>query len=302
MFDPMTQRDRSNLLASLDRVARAEAGFVGSEFLAPVLKGAGVGVRIAGVTCRLHVDPPHFQGWGVFRAVSFDTARFVAAPPLAQRRRYLALFPAVRLILALRDGPRRWSAVAASAGDARFAIRGVVPVRFVDEDALLFDTIVARFDGGQFWFDAVDGRADPAAAQYLRQSLADNLAPQHVDRPGLTAEHRAAYTVHVVDRLERELRDRQRADAARRLTAEGRLKAALAHAGARLRDYAEQSEVYRVTYDVDGQRHTSVVRKDNLAVVTAGICLSGLDEAFDLGSLVGVLREGAAEGRLVRML
>ena len=65
-----------------------------------------------------------------------------------------------------------------------------------------------------------------------------------------------------------------------------------------MRDFAELTDGYRVVYTVDGRRHASVVRKGDLAVRAAGVCLSGRDGDFDLHSLVGVLREGAAEGSL----
>jgi len=77
----------------------------------------------------------------------------------------------------------------------------------------------------------------------------------------------------------------------RRATGEGRLQDALEHAGAELNEFTERGDVYAVTYTVDGERHTSVVDRRSLTVVTAGICLSGQDEKFDLASLVGVLRE-----------
>ncbi len=79
------------------------------------------------------------------------------------------------------------------------------------------------------------------------------------------------------------------ADEATRATR--RLSAALGHAGAALGDFSDLGDSFRVTYTVDGQRHTSVVGKNDLTVRSAGICLSGLDEQFDLNSLVGVLRE-----------
>ena len=287
---------KAEILSAIDRLARAEQTFVGSEFLAPVLRGAGVGVRIGGVCCRLKVSPANYAGWAVFRADSFDRAKYLRDASLAERRNYLALFPAVRLILVTRD-QNTWHAVPANDGDARFNITGLVPPRFVDDDAELFETVVTRFDGAQFWFESPDTRADPAAAAYLRESLQKNVDPRRLTRTGLTPEHRTAYTLHQAIRQEA-LARKERDERAR---PEARLRHALTHAGANLRDFTEWADVYRVSYEVDGQRHTSVVHKDNLAVVTAGICLSGRDNDFDLGSLIGVLREGEEAGRIVRM-
>lgn len=288
----MSKRRKSDILGAIDRLAKAEAGFVGSRFVAPVLRGHGVGVRIAGVRCRLAVEPADFGGWGAFEAVKQDRAKLLRPMTMAERRRYLALFPPVRLILCRREGDG-WLGMPASQADSRFSIEGLVPVRFV-EDADVFETVVARFDGGQFWFESTDDRADPATPPMLREALGKMTEPKDVHRPGLTREQRTAYALVYRERLEAMLQDE-------RHRAETRLRVALEHAGAELRDYREQGDVYRVSYEVDGTRHTSVVRKDDLGVVTAGICLSGGDQAFDLASLVGVLREGEEGGRIVRM-
>jgi hypothetical protein len=288
----MTRR-KNDVLGAIDRLAGAERAFVGTEFLAPVLRGAGVGVRIAGIRCRLAVRPADFEGWGIFAARSMTAAEVVRPASWGERRKYLALFPAVRIILARREGDT-WSGIAANAGDERFAIAGLVPVRFV-EDGELFETIVTRFDGGQFWFDSVDTRFDPGAAAFLREALGRLVSPDRIERSGLTAEQRAAYTLVYRMRLAQLQVDE-------RARGEDRLRAALHHAGADLRDYSEQGDVFRVSYTVDGMRHTSVVRKNDLSVVTAGICLSGHDRNFDLGSLVGVLREGRDRHRIVRTM
>src|SRR5258708_6052684 len=212
---------------ALTRLARAETEFLGSAFLAPVVRGHGVTVRIAGVRCTLRVIPPAFHGWGVFRPVSHAVATHARPATSAERRRYLSMLPAVRLVAMAREGGRA-AAVPAKAGDAHFEIGGSVEVQLGD-DVELFETIVARYDGAQFWFDEPDARGDAAAAAYLRRELAAMTAPARLELAGLTGGQRAAYSVAHARRV-------AAAEADERSLAQQRLGLARAHAGARLRD------------------------------------------------------------------
>src|SRR5262249_54486566 len=139
----------------------------------------------------LRIEPADFSGWGVFRPASHAAARLVRPARLAERQRYLDLFPLVRLILAGQDDDQ-WLAVPAHRGDARFRIDGLIPVRLVEE-AQLFEVSETRFDGSQFWYAGPDPRWDPTMANYLRQELARLAPPDQVQRSGLTAEERAVY-------------------------------------------------------------------------------------------------------------
>lgn len=273
---------------ALNRLEAAERQFLAGEFLAPVLRGGQVHVRIAGVICRLAVQPADFSGWGVFRPSSMTEARLIRPARLSEQQRYLELFPLVRLLLTWRD-EAQWRALPAHAADQRFQIEGLVPVRLVEEGNL-FEAILTRFDGVQFWYAGPDERHDPAMAAYLRQSLEALIAPEQLARSGLTPAERTAYTVNYQVRL-------VWTEEGRRTLQERRLRDALAHTGADLQEWVERDEVYTVTYEVDGRRHVSVVSKDDLSVQVAGICLSGEDGNFDLQSLVGVLRE--ADGHIV---
>ncbi len=270
----------------LNRLAAAEQQFLGSEFLAPMPRGGVVQVRLAGVVCTLKVTPADFEGWGVFRATSHTTAKLLRPARLPERQRYLELFPLLRVILCRQEG-ERWLALHAHQADGRFRIRGLLPVRLVEE-AQPFEVVEGRFDGAQCWFQGLDSRRDPGAAAYLRQALREMLPPEQLSRPGLTAEERAAYALGYARRLEAE-RDR----------VEERLRRALAHAGAEFVGYVERDDCYRVEYEVNGRRQVSVVARDDLSVRVAGICLSGEDAHFDLQSLVGVLHEAETYGEQV---
>jgi hypothetical protein len=276
----------------LNQLAAAEEQFLRNDFLAPMPRGGLVQVRIAGVICRLKVQPADFEGWGVFRPTSHSAAQLIRPARLAERQKYLNLFPRLRVILCRREN-EQWQAVPAHQADSRFRIQGTIPVRLV-EDAQLFEVAETRFDGAQCWFERQDLRRDPAAAAYLRQALHEMVEPDRLSRPGLTSEERFAYACNYWPRLQADVE-------AQRDRAETRLREALAHAGAEFLGYLERDDSYRVEYQVDGERRISVVSKTDLSVQVAGICLSGADENFDLQSLVGVLREGRSQGEIVEV-
>lgn len=278
---------------AFNKLAAAEASFLKNEFLAPVVAGGIVHVRIAGIVNRLRVTPRSFAGFGVFKPDSTQEATLVRQATLTERRKYLELFPLVRLIVTRQAG-NDWFAVTAHRGDSRFQITGLVPVRLLQE-VQLFDVIRARFDGGNFWFEGLETSRDASTAAFLRKQLAAGVDPNLLERSGLTLEERLAYAVHFVV----EQQARQDEAEANLPEAQRRLREALAHAGAELVDYLERDDGYRVTYQVNGQQHVSAVNKDDLTVQVAGICLSGEDANFDLASLIGVLRE--ADGDVLRI-
>jgi len=277
-----------NIHNLLDKMESAEETFLETEFLAPILPGGRVQVRIAGLVCTLRVKGQSETGWAILKPLNLETAQVIATPSLRQVQGYLELFPAVRLLLLARE-KQAWLAVPARKGDARFQIQGAVPVQLASS-VEPFQQIIARFDGAHFWFQALDRRRSAAVAAYLREALAAETPPNKLHKPTLTAEERTAYTL-----LYQAVKEAQRDQV------ELRLADALAHAGAELASYIEREDAYTVAFTVDGQPHRSTVRKDDLTVLVAGICLTGQDQRFDLQSLVGVIREGARRRRVVRV-
>jgi ferredoxin len=130
----MTRRKQSrgkvDVGGLLNRLAAEEQQFLEREFFAPALPGGVVGVRIGGVVCRIRIDPPTFEGWGVFQPVSHTQARLVRKATLSERRGYLDLFPLIRQIVCRRAG-NTWFGSAASFGDRRIRMEGLAVVNEV---------------------------------------------------------------------------------------------------------------------------------------------------------------------------
>ena len=273
----MTPRSALDLIAAL---ARDEAALAGREFLVPLAQGGRARLRLRGLICDLAVAGAR-AGWWLCRARDARSAEIVGEALPWQRGDYLALWPELRLVLIepLRHGD--WLALPYNASDAarRFGLAGPVVARLV-EGGQPFERIVGRVERATIWYDAPDRRADPAVAEALRAALDGGRA---LHRPAALGEgERAAYAL---------LAGRQ---ASQRTDVQ--LRAALAIGGATLVGYEWAGDLLRVTWERGGQRSVALLAPD-LAIVSAGVCLSGQDRRFDLASVVGVVRDAPAFAR-----
>ena len=284
--DPKTQslEPMANLFSKL---AAQEANFKDIEFLSPVLRGQKVQVRIAGIVMSLSVArPQNFQGWGIFKPVSFHQAELVREPTLAQKSAYLKLFPVVRLVVSHRVG-KTWFGVPALDSDRRFGFSKPVPINLA-EGCERFETVLTRFDGARCWFEKPDPRRSRRIAKELRAAFNAPTDPEALAVSDCTAAEREVYEnawLHMVAR-----------DDAWKLFVgdpdEQRIKSALRRGGAGYQSHRETKDGFVVQYEVNGQVHHSFVDRNSLSVQSAGICLDGMDANFDLQSLVGVIAEG----------
>jgi hypothetical protein len=268
-------------LKLIDALAREEAALCGQAFLAPLLGRGRARIRVRGLVYELEVAGAR-PGWWICRMLDARRAALVAAAEPWQRGEYLALWPALRLVLVERLRGDDWLALAFNPSDAfqRFAIRGPLVVRLV-EGGQPFERVIGRVEGATIWYDEQDRRADPPTAELLRDALAAGYpAPSP---GGIGAGERAAYALLI----ERRAAAAQAREAER---VERRLREALMVGGARLVGYEASAGILRVTWERDGQCSVTLVNI-GLEVVSAGICLSGEDQRFDLASIIDVVRD-----------
>lgn len=265
------------------RLGAQEAALMKATFLAPCLPGSRVRTRVQGLL-REFEAPARFEGWGLFAPENERRARLVAeADPIAVSE-YLALLPGFRLRLAHAVSGRTWLGYPVNEADARQRLGQVRPllVHLVDGGRRL-EVVLARRDGGALWFDSVDRKADPQEAELLEDALERQVQPGALSGKGLTPEMRTAYELAATQEkfFQETLRARNEHE---------RLRQALKVGGGDLRGYLDRGDHWVVDWtDGQGESHSSAIFKEDLTVLSAGICLAGEDGKFDLQSLVGVV-------------
>ncbi|MBW4472334.1 MAG: hypothetical protein KME45_18305 [Stenomitos rutilans HA7619-LM2] len=267
----------------LNQIASAEAQLRSTQFLAPCVRGGRVHTRVAGMVYTFTPQPQVFEGWGIFQPVNEQTATLVEEAELPQISTYLQQFSTIRLRLAYRLQRQTWLAYPVNEADMRqrFKVVKPLPVHLVTE-GVAFEQILARWNGNSCWFAEVDRRADPTTAETLQFNLKQLISVENLQFKGMTPEMRTLY----------ELATQQIEGFAQPHRDEKQLRQALKLGGGELHQFQVRGDYWTVDWTTsDGIHHTSAIAKDDLTVVSSGICLSGRDRDFDLQSLVGVMEE-----------
>ncbi len=267
----------------LHQVASAEAQLRSTQFLAPCVRDGRVRTRVAGMVYTFTPQPQQFEGWGIFQPATEQSATLVETADLPQIAAYLQHFPTLRLRLANRLQCQTWLAYPVNEVDMRqrFNVLKPVPVHLVTE-GVPFEQIIARWNGNSCWFEDIDRRSDPEIHETLQSAIKQLVPTEQLQFKGITPEMRSLYEL-VAQRIE---------GFAQPQRDEKRLQQALKRGGGELHQFHDRGDYWTVDWTTaDGTRHTSAIAKDDLTVVSSGICLSGRDRDFDLQSLVGVMEQ-----------
>ncbi|NER52353.1 MAG: hypothetical protein F6J92_38090 [Symploca sp. SIO1A3] len=293
----------------LNQIAATEAQLSATEFLAPCVRGGAVRTSVANMIYTFTPQPADFEGWGIFKPIDEKTAEVVEEPNLPQLAEYLKLLKPLRLRLAHVLRGQSWLAYPMNESDMQQRLGTVKPVLVhLVTEAIAFEPVIARFDGSAWWFDEIDRRAEPQPAELLREQLQQGTMPENVRFSSMTPEMGTTYELALQQteayqqrrQHRRQVRERRETPSRRRrrqieLQAQGdeqRLRRALHQGGGELREFRDRGEYWQVEWTTsNGEHHTSAIDKDELTVISSGICLSGYDRDFDLQSLVGVIEQ-----------
>ncbi|BAZ38816.1 hypothetical protein NIES4101_47610 [Calothrix sp. NIES-4101] len=276
----------TNIRKLLNELANQEKQLPQTQFVAPCVAGGKVRTRMSGMIYTFTPKPVNFEGWGIFQPVDIQTAAVVEEAILPQIGEYLQQFKPLKLRLAHVLQGQTWLAYPVNEADMRqrYGICKPVAVHLVS-DGNRFDVIIARTDGATWWFDECDRRSDPFVVEQLKANIKRAILPKQLHFPGITPEMRTVY--HLVSQKAQEFDalHQQKRD-------ENRLRNALKLGGGELQEFRARKDHWVIEWMTgNGEYHTSAISKDDLTVISAGICLSGEDYKFDLQSLVAVVEQ-----------
>lgn len=278
----------------LNKLASQERALLETKIFAPYVKnGTNILLRINGTVYKLKTSKFKQDGFGIFRATDANHARRLRAANISEVSEYLQLLPKAEFILIHKHD--RWLAYPANQHSfkQKFNKEPDLLTILMADNVEILDSIEARFDGFNFWYENTKIPENAEIREKLRESIItqEYKLPTNLDYSLLAEE---AKSFKFACDFHRE---------ANKPPLEKQLNKEFEKVGASVDRYIERGTNVEVQWKDNHTKktYTSVLNKDTFSVVTAGICLSGGDKKFDLQSLVSVCREGEQGHRIVHV-
>lgn len=273
-----------NLKDIIEKIAREESESKQGQFIAPVVSGGLVRLSVCGVINNYRLADRNYQGWAILEIINDKRVRVVKDAPISLRRQYSDVLKTARFCLVDEiDGI--WYGLQTTPGQGGLQTEGPIPINLLERPQQ-FSSIVAGFDGDNFWYLNQDRRS-PALANDLRTALGYDVPEEKLKIRGLLQAERTAYKMALLAK-----RPLSVFDPGSGLTEKQRMELALNRAGVRLSSFwADSSDRATVTFNLNGTNRTVQVNRSNLSVISSGICLSNRDRDFDLTTIVSVFNE-----------
>lgn len=251
------------------RLVKLEKDFLQSEFMAPVLSDS-VFVKIGGILSKFKVKPINYRGWAILKPINYQFAEYSKECPESLINRYLSSLPKFDFIICdVKD-----SLGICISNDGR--LDSWFPIKIhLSNNLSIFSNIKARFDGQNFIYDK-SNRDYSRISGRMKDALEQNCA---INNLGLG--YKEAY-IYAYNKKQKELFGKK----------ENLIRQAISKAGGDYISYLDISNnTTKVNYEVNGQKFSTKL-DNNLNIISAGFCLSGTDNIFDMQSLITVIKEG----------
>lgn len=282
----------------LYKMASKERRVRGRNFVAPYIKGSKTAiVQIDKLMYRFKIEGIQGNGIGLFRPVNALIAKYVGEAEFEHRQRFLSALPSIELILSYQidDG---WVCIPAHKNTTKQLGGSQEVIVFGVQDAQRFDVVTARSDGYNLWYDDLSAASDPIVADNMREQFEElakrTFSPKDVEMRvrNATPECHEAFRLAAQSWVK-----------FRKTTTEDRVRELLRNGGARLGSFIARGQELEIIWQSEsGVQYQSVVDRDSLDVVTAGICLDGEDDKFHLKDLPHLVSLGENTGSIYRTL
>lgn len=280
----------------IDRIGEQENIITEKVIISPVFYNTRITTRIEHIVYFFDI-PPIEPGWYKFKPIDNKKAEIIGQAELDEIQHYFKFLPRIRLILTFRK-QKIYFGVPMKSNHFSFDISNLLPIYLFDDTATDFIKCICRYDGANLWYESIDFSNDIAKTDYLEESLKKLRDPKRIRYIGLTLEEKIAYNIKFkVDKktIEESKKTKIQRD--------------VEFAGGKFIESKERSDHIFVTYEVDGQKFSTIISKNSgHQIITAGICLTDHatgragDSDYDLKSLISVIREGQKTYQISRTL